>query len=223
MLSVRGLQSFYGQAHVLRDVSFAVREGEVLGLVGRNGAGKSTCLKSLMQLRESGLHTRGSITLRGVELVGWPVHRIAGLGVGYVPEEKRIFGDLTVLENLRAGSKRGDGQRAAAWGVERVLGLFPALAERLHHRGGLLSGGEQQMLAVGRTLMGHPDVLLLDEPFEGLAPRVRGQVMEALGVLKGEGMTMVLCEQSLVFVEALADRTVTLEQGQMLPAGVPPA
>ena len=214
LLALRAVEAYYGDSHILFDLSLDVGEGEVVCLLGRNGAGKTTTLKSITGL----LPPRGGhIALRGQELTGLPPFRIARLGVGYVPEERRIFGNLTVRENLEVARKTwGDG---ATWTAERVFELFPHLRDLRDRQAGRLSGGEQQMLTIARTLMGSPDVLLLDEPSEGLAPLVVQMLGEQLGGLKETGLTMILAEQNVHFVSELGDRVYVLEKGTVCYQG----
>jgi branched-chain amino acid transport system ATP-binding protein len=210
MLEVRALQAGYGAATILFDVSFDVGDGEAVALLGRNGAGKSTTLKAIAGWLKA---SRGEILLDGRRIDGAPAYRIARAGLGFVPEGRRIFTDLTVEENLEVG-RRGmhDG---APWTPQRAFSLFPMLAELKHRRGGQISGGEQQMLAIARTLMGNPRLLLLDEPGEGLAPLVVEQLAKALRELKRDGVTILLAEQSLLLASAIADRACVLESGQV--------
>ena len=209
MLELRAIDSFYGEAHILHGVTLGVAEGEVVALVGRNGAGKTTTLKSAMGLVRP---RRGSVHLAGQDITGLAPWRTARLGLGYVPEERRIFKDLTVAENLEVGRKAGtDG--AAAWSQDRLYALFPNLAERRGQKGGRLSGGEQQMLSLARTLMGNPSMLLLDEPSEGIAPVIVEAMAEALLALKRAGLAVLLSEQNLGFARMIADRVVLLETG----------
>jgi len=210
MLEVRALQAGYGAATILFDVSFDVRDGEAVALLGRNGAGKSTTLKAIAGLLKA---SRGEILLDGRRIDGAPSYRIARAGLGFVPEGRRIFTDLTVEQNLEVG-RRGmhDG---APWTPQRAFSMFPTLAELKHRRGGQISGGEQQMLAIARTLMGNPRLLLLDEPGEGLAPLVVEQLAKVLRELKRDGVTILLAEQSLVLASAIADRACVLESGQV--------
>ena len=205
MLELEGVEAGYGLSRVLHGVSLRAEAGEVVSLLGRNGAGKSTTLKSIVGLvAVSG----GSIRFDGREITGRPTHAISRLGVGYVPEERRIFSDLTVAENLLVGRK-GTG----AWGAERVYDVFPKLRELAGRRAGSLSGGEQQMLTVARTLMGNPRVVLLDEPSEGLAPVIVRALGEQIAALKREGLTILLSEQNLKFAARLADRAYIIEKG----------
>lgn len=215
MLEIQKINSFYGKAHVLRDLSLEVPRGEVVALLGRNGAGKSTTMKSVMQMVRT---TSGSITFQGTEISGLPPHKIAKLGLGYVPEDRRVFTDLTVIENLIVGQQPPrDG--AVTWTHEMLFDLFPNLAERRGNRGKALSGGEQQMLTIARTLMGNPLCLLLDEPSEGVAPVIVEQMAKVIGQLKSEGLTILLSEQNLHFAQVVADRAVIIESGEQKFAG----
>jgi len=207
MLRLDGVEAAYGPSRVLHGVTLEAREGEVVSLLGRNGAGKSTTLKSIVGLVEV---TDGSITLDGRELRGLATHEISRLGIGWVPEDRRIFSDLTVAENLLVGAKGGGG-----WGVGRVFEYFPKLGEMAGRRGGSLSGGEQQMLTVARTLMGNPRILLLDEPSEGLAPVIVQALGQQIAALRREGLTILLSEQNLKFAARLADRAYIIEKGQI--------
>ncbi len=214
MLEVRALEAGYGRAAILFDVSFDVGNGEAVALLGRNGAGKSTTLKAIAGWLKP---SHGDIRLDGRRIDGAPSYRIARAGLGFVPEGRRIFTGLTVAQNLEVG--RRDTRAAAPWTPERLFSLFPALAELKHRRGGQISGGEQQMLAIARTLMGNPTLLLLDEPGEGLAPLIVAQLAEALRELKRAGVSVLLAEQSLVIAAAIADRACVLESGQLRYAG----
>jgi branched-chain amino acid transport system ATP-binding protein len=215
MLSVRNLAARYGRARALDDVSFDLPRGAAWLLLGRNGAGKSTLLKTLIGLVRP---SAGSIRFAGVELAGREPFRIARLGLGYVPEERRIFADLTVAENLLVGA-RPAAPGMPAWTAERLFALFPNLAELRRRPAGRMSGGEQQMLAIARTLMGNPSLVLLDEPGEGLSPLIVGQLAEALRKLRGEGVTLLLAEPHLRFAHALGDAALILEQGRLAWAG----
>jgi len=209
MLEVVDIDSFYGKAHIIHGLSFGVAEGEVVALLGRNGAGKTTTMKSIMQLVRP---TRGSVIFRGEKLMSRPPHYVARRGLGYVPEERRIFTDLTILENLEVGRQppRDDVPR---WTIELLFSLFPNLAERRHNRGKALSGGEQQMLTIARTLMGNPAMLLLDEPSEGIAPVIVEQMAQTILGLKKEGLTVLISEQNLHFARLVADRALIVESG----------
>ena len=209
MLELTGVNSFYGKAHILRDLSFGISAGEVVSLLGRNGAGKTTTVKSIMQLVKPG---SGSVVFDGHELTRMPTHKVAKLGLGYVPEERRIFTDLTIRENMEVGRqpvRRG----MFEWTEEILFDLFPNLAERRNNRGKELSGGEQQMLSIARTLMGNPRLLLLDEPSEGIAPVIVEQMAQTILKLKSEGLPVLLSEQNLHFARLVSDRAVIIEGG----------
>ncbi len=207
MLELDSVEAGYGLSRVLHGVSLRAAACEVVSLLGRNGAGKSTTLKSIVGLVAV---TGGRIRFEGREITGRPTHEISRLGVGYVPEERRVFADLTVAENLLVGRK-GRG----AWSAERVYEVFPRLREMAGRRAGSLSGGEQQMLTVARTLMGNPRVVLLDEPSEGLAPVIVRTLGEQIAALKREGLTILLSEQNLKFAARLADRAYIIEKGMI--------
>ncbi|HEX5512831.1 MAG TPA: ABC transporter ATP-binding protein [Gammaproteobacteria bacterium] len=212
-LSVQGLQAAYGAAQALFDISFTVEPGEVVTLLGRNGMGRSTTIKCLFGL----LPVRGgSIQYRGSRLDGLPAHRIARQGLGLVPEGRQVFPNLSVEENLiataRAGGTRG-------WDLERVYGFFPRLRERRGNLGSQLSGGEQQMLAIGRALMTNPSLLVLDEATEGLAPLVREEIWTALRELRAEGLSMIVVDKNIGALLTLADRHYVLEKGRMVWTG----
>ena len=207
MLELSQVHAAYGPSRVLHGVSLTARAGEVVSLLGRNGAGKSSTLKAVVGLIDV---VAGDVRLDGRDLRGLPTHEISRLGVGWVPEDRRIFSDLTVEENLRVGAK-GDGP----WTTARVYALFPKLAELSRRRAGSLSGGEQQMLTVARTLMGNPRIVLLDEPSEGLAPVVVRALGEQIAALKREGLTILLSEQNLRFAARLADRAYVIEKGEI--------
>ena len=210
MLELSGVHAYYGRSHVLHGVSLTVPAGEAVSLLGRNGAGKSTTLKAIVGLvRVEG----GAIRLDGRDITRLPTPQISRLGVGFVPEDRRIFGELTVLENLRVGTRR-DG-----WTTERAFEFFPALRALAGRRGESLSGGEQQLLAIARTLMGAPRLLLLDEPSEGLAPVVVRTLGERIAALKRQGLTILLSEQNLRFTRRLADRAYIIEKGEIKFAG----
>jgi branched-chain amino acid transport system ATP-binding protein len=205
LLALEEVHGAYGLSRVLHGVSFEARAGEVVSLLGRNGAGKSTTLKAIMSLVEV---TSGAVWFDGRDITRTPTHEISRLGVGYVPEDRRIFGDLSVEENLTVGDKGSGG-----WTAARVYAFFPKLGVMARRRAGSLSGGEQQMLTVARTLMGNPRLLLLDEPSEGLAPVVVRALGEQIAALKREGLTIVLSEQNLKFAARLADRAYIIERG----------
>ena len=212
MLKFDAINSFYGKAHVLRDLSFNVSKGHVVALLGRNGAGKSTTMKSIMQLVRP---SPGKITFKDEDITRLPSHQIAKLGLGYVPEDRRIFTDLTVVENLLVG-RQPPREGAVTWSQEMLFDLFPNLAERRNNRGKALSGGEQQMLTIARTLMGNPSFVLLDEPSEGVAPVIIEQMIKVIGQLKSEGLTVLLSEQNLHFAQAVADSAVIIESGMKM-------
>ena len=215
MLTVEGLNAHYGRAHILADVSLTVARGEVLALLGRNGAGKSTTMKSIVGLVPP---TSGHIGFEGAEIAGRPSHEIVRRGLGYVPEERRVFTDLTVEENLEVGRQKPR-PGVPEWNPEKLYALFPNLAEMRRRPGGQMSGGEQQMLTIARTLMGNPSLVLLDEPSEGLAPKIVEQMAETLKALKAEGLTLVLSEQNLHFARLVADRATIIEKGSIRFSG----
>ena len=212
MLEVRKLSAGYGRARVLFDVNLDVSAGEVVALLGRNGAGKSTTLKAIMGL----VARTGEVKFDHKDLNNLQPYEIARLGLGYVPEDRRIFTDLTVAENLEVG-RQPPRPEAPVWDEEKLLRLFPALAPMRERRGSRMSGGEQQMLCIARTLAGNPRAILLDEPSEGLAPVVVEQVARAIGGLKQAGVAVLLAEQSWHFTERVADRTYLLETGIIRP------
>jgi branched-chain amino acid transport system ATP-binding protein len=216
ILEVEDLYTSYGLSQILFGISLQVDEGECVSLLGRNGVGKTTTLRSIMGLTAP---RRGSVRFRAQEIAGRPAYQIARLGVGFVPEERRIFPDLSVRENLEVGRKAPTTPHATEWTVERVYETFPVLARLNDRKGGYLSGGEQQMLTVGRTLMGNPDLLLLDEPSEGLAPLVVRDLSEQIQHLKESGLTILLCEQNAKFATTLSDRAYVLEKGQVRFSG----
>lgn len=211
MLRIRRLEARYGSAQALFGIDISVAEGEVMALLGRNGAGKSTLLKSIIGLVPT---AAGSITFAGEEISNEPSHWICRRGVGYVPEERRIFSNLSVADNLLV-ARRGPRKGLAEWTPERIYELFPALAGMRRRLGREMSGGEQQMLAIARTLIGNPRMVLLDEPSQGLAPRVVNDLAEALAALRQQGLTVLLCEQNVRFAERLADRATVLETGKV--------
>ena len=215
LLETRNLCAWYGAAQILYDVSLTVARGEVVALMGRNGAGKSTTLKAVMgMVRRSG-HTR----FMGQDLSASEPHRAARLGLGFVPEDRRVFTDLSVLENLEVGRQPPrqwpDGSAAPLWTPERLFKLFPNLGEMPNRPGGRMSGGEQQMLTVARTLMGNPYLVLLDEPSEGVAPVIVEQMAHMILALKAQGVSILLSEQNLHFAELVSDRAYVLEKGQI--------
>jgi len=209
LLALEDVHTYYGTSHVLFGVSLDVAQGETVCLMGRNGAGKTTTFRSIVGLTPP---RSGSILLHGKEIAGAKVHRIARLGVGYVPEDRQIFPNLTVRENLEIGRSSGI-PRKEGWSVEKVYALFPVLAKYDQEPGGQLSGGEQQMLTIGRTLMGNPDLVLLDEPTEGLAPVVVIALKEMILRLKEMGTTILLSEQNVKFAVKVSDRVFIIDHG----------
>ena len=209
LLAVRGLQAWYGESHVLHGIDFDVAQGEVVTLLGRNGAGKTTTLKSIIGIMGK---RRGSITFNGVETIRLPSRAIARLGIGYVPEERGIFSSLTVEENLNLPPR----VRPGGLSTDQIFELFPNLRERMSSQGTKLSGGEQQMLAIGRILRTGAQFLLLDEPTEGLAPVIIEQIGRTIARLKGEGFTIILVEQNFRFAATVADRHYVVEQGKVI-------
>ena len=216
MLSVERLNAWYGAARVLYDVSFEIGRGEVVALMGRNGAGKSTTIKSIMGLMA---RREGILRFSGHDISRLKPFEIARLGIGFTPEDRRIFVDLTVLENLDVGRqpprKFADGTPAPSWSPERLFSLFPNLAEMPNRLGSRMSGGEQQMLTVARTLMGNPLLVLLDEPSEGVAPLIVEQMANTIIELKKEGLSLLLSEQNIQFAQLVTDRVYVLEKGQI--------
>ncbi|GAC1329204.1 MAG: ABC transporter ATP-binding protein [Beijerinckiaceae bacterium] len=219
LLAVSGLNAYYGAAQILFDLAFDVYPGQVVALMGRNGAGKSTTLKSIIGLIE---RRSGTVVFAGADISRARTFEIARLGLGFVPEDRRIFSDLTVIENLEVGrqpARAAAGQQNAGWTPERLFGLFPNLAEARHRAGGRLSGGEQQMLSVARTLMGNPRLILLDEPSEGVAPIIVDTMADMVAELKKTGVAIVLSEQNLPFAELISDRAYVIEKGEMRFSG----
>ena len=217
MLEVENLHAYYGKSHVLRGVNFTVGEGEIVCLLGRNGSGRSTTAKAIMGL----VQASGSVRWRGQPLLGKPPHDIAQLGLGYVPENRDVFPRLTVHQNLMLGQKRPG--VPARWTFDDMYGLFPRLRERQHVTAGVLSGGEQQMLTLCRTLMGEPDLILIDEPTEGLAPQVVEQVAGFLQTLQRQRMSILLIEQKLTMARDISDRVLVMGHGEVVFNGTPAA
>ena len=211
ILEVHDLHAFYGKSHILHGVSLDVNEGELVTLLGRNGAGKSTTIKSLMGLMKS---MKGSVKMFGREVAGWTPFRIAGSGVGYVPEGRRVFPNLTVDENLKVPM-----QRPGPWTPQKVYELFPRLAERKANKGRQLSGGEQEMLSIGRALVLNPKLLFLDEPSQGLAPLIVRDVFNIVVKMRNEGMSVLLVEQNVRAAVEIADRAFVLDDGQVVYEG----
>jgi branched-chain amino acid transport system ATP-binding protein len=218
-LRVEDLHAFYGLSHVLHGVSLEVAPGEVVLLLGRNGAGKTTLIRSIMGMVP---RRRGRIAYGDREIIGWAPHRISRLGIGLVPEDRRMFARLSVRENLELGCKpdpAGRNGNQPEWNLARVFELFPALALLQDRKAGTLSGGQQQMVAIARTLMGNPALLLLDEPAEGLAPVIVDALADQLKVLRKQGLSMLISEQNLGFARALADRAYVMEGGAVRYSG----
>lgn len=211
MLDMKGVNSAYGRAHILYDISLTAEHGEVVVLLGRNGAGKSTTLKTLMGLVRP---LSGEIRFDGRRVERMEPYQIARMGLGYVPEERRIFTDLDVMENLEVG-RQAPRAGAPLWTSEKLFGLFPNLARMRDRRGAHMSGGEQQMLTIARTLMGNPSTILLDEPSEGLAPVIVEQMARTIRELKQEGLCVLLSEQNLHFANLVADRAYIIEKGHI--------
>jgi branched-chain amino acid transport system ATP-binding protein len=216
ILNIDQINSFYGQSHVLQGVSLSILKGEVVCLLGRNGVGKTTTLRSIIGLTPP---RSGKILFKGVDVAGKPPYQIAQMGIGYVPDDRRIFADLTLFENLelaRRLSSRGKTQ----WTFEKIYDLFPVFVDLKERKGNQLSGGEQKMLATGRALMKNPDLLLLDEPSEGLAPLVIQNLVEVTGRIRSEGVTILLADQNLKFCRKTSDRGYILEKGMIQYQGV---
>jgi branched-chain amino acid transport system ATP-binding protein len=214
-LTVQGLNSYYGPAHILFDVALEVGEGEVVALLGRNGAGKSTTFRSIVGLVEQ---REGRIIFEGQDMSNQPTHAIVRNGLGYVPEERRIFTDLTVEENLEVG-RQPPRSGAPQWTREKLFTLFPNLGEMRSRMGGRMSGGEQQMLTIARTLMGNPSLVLLDEPSEGLSPKIVEQMVDAILTMKKEGVSIIVSEQNLHFANLISDRAYIIERGRICFSG----
>jgi branched-chain amino acid transport system ATP-binding protein len=214
LLEVADIHTSYGHSRALFGVSIEVREGECVCLLGRNGVGKTTTMRSIMGLTPP---SAGQVLWKGKDITGWPPFRIARSGIGFVPEDRRVFADLTVIENLDVAGRAS--QRPGAWNIEAVFNFFPKLRELASRRSGFLSGGEQQMLTIGRTLMCNPELLLLDEPSEGLAPLVVESLLRQVANLKRQGLTILLAEQALAFSLALADRVYVLQKGEVRFSG----
>jgi branched-chain amino acid transport system ATP-binding protein len=215
MLEVRDLHAYYGKSHVLHGVDLAVQPGEIVALLGRNGSGRSTTVKAIMGL----VHCTGSVQWRGEALVGRKAYEIAHRGLGYVPENRDIFPRLTVHQNLLLGCKRG--AKSPRWSFDDMYALFPRLKERQHTEAGVLSGGEQQMLTLCRTLMGDPDLIMIDEPTEGLAPKIVEQVAAYLRELQRRGVAVLLVEQKLTIALQVSQRCLVMGHGQVVFAGTP--
>jgi branched-chain amino acid transport system ATP-binding protein len=210
-LEASGLHTYYGKSHILRDVSLQVAEGRITALLGRNGAGKTTTLRSLVGLTPP---REGRVTMFGVDTTRWPAYRIAGSGVGYVPEGRRIFANLSVDENLKVPR-----ERPGPWTIARIYALFPRLAERKHNRGRQLSGGEQEMLSIGRALLLNPRLLILDEPSQGLAPLIVREVFQIVATMRDEGISVLLVEQNARMSLEVADDAYVLDDGAVVYRG----
>jgi len=213
VLEVSGLHTYYGESHVLQGVSLTVGPGEVVAILGRNGMGKTTLMRSIIGFTPP---RQGSVRFKGQDITGWASHRMTALGMALVPQGRRVFPSLSVRENLDV-ARRGDGR----WSLERVYAVFPRLRERERNRANKLSGGEQQMLAIGRALMSNPDLLLMDEPTEGLAPLIVREVGRVMGELRGQGLSILLVEQNLPLALAVANRIHILSRGQIVHSSTP--
>ncbi|MBV8936003.1 MAG: ABC transporter ATP-binding protein [Alphaproteobacteria bacterium] len=214
LLTVENIYTSYGLSRVLFGISLEIAAGECVSLLGRNGVGKTTTMRSIMGLTPP---SSGRVLWRGCDITGWAPHRVARAGIGFVPEERRIFAELSVWENLEVGARAA--RRPGYWTIATVGELFPVLRERRGQRGGFLSGGEQQMLTIARALTGNPQLMLLDEPSEGLAPLVVDTLRDKIGELKTQGLTILLAEQRVDFALALADRVYVLEKGAVRFSG----
>jgi branched-chain amino acid transport system ATP-binding protein len=215
MLKVDNLQAFYGKSHVLHGISFTLQPGEIVALLGRNGSGRSTTAKAIMGL----VDCTGDIVWKGRQLAGLRSFEVAHAGIGYVPENRDIFPTLSVHQNLLLGQKLSG--KSSQWNFEDMYNMFPRLRERQHTEAGVLSGGEQQMLTLCRTLMGDPDLIIIDEPTEGLAPKIVEQVGEFLRTLKARGVSVLLIEQKLTIAMAISDRVLVMGHGRLVFEGSP--
>ena len=217
MLNLQGVHAYYGKSHILHGVDMKVGEGEIVALLGRNGSGRSTTVKTIMGL----VTGEGSVTFRGQEILGTHAFDIAHRGIGYVPENRDIFPKLTVEQNLMLGEKRG--KKKPRWSFDDMYKMFPRLKEREHTEAGVLSGGEQQMLTLCRTLMGDPDLIMIDEPTEGLAPKIVELVAEYLKELKNRGVSVLLVEQKLTIALSISERCYVMGHGSIVFEGTPTA
>jgi len=215
MLEVRDLHAFYGKSHILHGVHLSIRPGEIVSLLGRNGVGRSTTVKAVMGM----VHCRGSVKFKGEEIAGLKAYRIAHKGLGYVPENRDIFPTLTVRQNLLLGQKSA--KAAGRWKMEDMFGLFPRLKERIDTQAGFLSGGEQQMLTLCRTLMGDPELVMIDEPTEGLAPKIVEQMAELFLEIKRRGVSILLVEQKLAIALDISERLYVMGHGRIVFEGSP--
>ncbi len=216
MLEVRDIHTYYGDSHVLQGISLRMESGQVVGILGRNGMGKTTLIRSIIGFTPP---RRGQVFFKERDITAWPSNRVVGLGLGLVPQGRRVFSSLTVMENLTVAAKGNGGP----WTVERVMDLFPRLRERRENRAGKLSGGEQQMLAIARALMTNPELLLMDEPTEGLAPLLVREVGRAIENLKSEGLSILLVEQNLPLALRVADQVHILSRGRIVHSSLPQA
>jgi branched-chain amino acid transport system ATP-binding protein len=217
MLEVTDLHAYYGKSHILQGVSLRVGEGEIVSILGRNGVGRSTTLKAIM----GDVKPSGSIVFKGQEIAGMAAYRIAHLGLGYVPEDRSIFPSLSVAQNLELGVKRTRGRPEPRWNVEETVKLFPVLGERANTPAGVLSGGEQQMLTICRTLMGDPDLIMIDEPTEGLSPQMVERIAGLLKAIAAKKIAILLVEQRLTIALAISHRLYVMGHGQMMFEGTP--
>ena len=216
MLEVRDIHTYYGESYVLQGVSLRVEKSQVVGILGRNGMGKTTLIRSIIGFT---LPRQGRVLFKGTDITAWPSYRSVGLGMGLVPQGRRVFPSLTVTESLAVAAKGNGGP----WTVGRVMDLFPRLRERAEHRAGKLSGGEQQMLAIARALMTNPDLLLMDEPTEGLAPLLVREMGRVIGELKARGLSILLVEQNLPLALSVADHVHILSRGRIVHSSSPQA
>jgi len=215
MLEISDLHAYYGKSHILQGISFFVAEGEIVSLLGRNGVGRSTSIKAIMGEVE---HT-GSIKFKGEQISQLPTHEIARRGLGYVPENRDIFPTMTTLQNLLLGEKKR--RQTGRWSLEDMYNMFPNLGERSHVQAGMISGGEQQMLTICRTLMGDPDLIMIDEPTEGLAPKLVEQVADLLKEIAGRGLSILLIEQKLAIAMEISNRVIVMGHGKLVFEGTP--
>jgi len=215
LIEAKGLHAYYGASHVLHGVDFAIGRGDAVGLMGRNGMGKTTLLKTLLGLVRA---RSGEVRVKGELVTHAATHRIVRLGIAYVPEGRGIFPNLSVCENLVMAARAGSGGKRE-WGLERVKRVFPRLTERLQHGGGQISGGEQQMLSIGRALMTNPDLLILDEATEGLAPMIAREIWEIVHTVRATGVAVVIVDKNFARVNAITDRNVILEKGKVVYEG----
>jgi branched-chain amino acid transport system ATP-binding protein len=215
LIEAKGIHTYYGQSHILRGIDFAVQRGQTIGLMGRNGMGKSTLLKSIMGIVAP---SQGSVQIKGQNMRGRPTFEVAQMGIAYVPEGRGIFANLSVTENLKMAARAGT-QGQKDWTYERVLETFPRLKERLNHGGQQLSGGEQQMLTIGRALMTNPDVLILDEATEGLAPLIAREIWRICGEIKQSGISSIIVDKNYKHVTQITDANVILVKGEVVFSG----